>query len=163
MAVGLIVPLLGLVATYLVLTVWNGPLITPGLVSTVGPGPLIAEEAEIGPAYAKPIEVKRPATTKNGSTKKASRVLWGRLTVAYLCMLAGMLSVAVYRKLKADGHVDVSVFSTDMLLALCVSPIVFRVMLGAVRGGNGMRLHGLALCAFENGFCWQGIIGEVIK
>lgn len=92
--------------------------------------------------------------------QSAETIGTGRFLVVYLSVLAGMISVAMYRVL--DGGAE-AFTPKGALAAVLVSPLVVRVVLGDTEAVAVLPWWRCSLGAYQSGFCWEAVIGGVLE
>ena len=103
-------------------------------------------------------------TTVTPSEKKSRQpkeIKLSILLLVYLAVLLGMLTTAIYRDIKTSGAVSYNKFRVDFLLSAIVSPLVLQGVLSTYPDLHKLRWYNLLLIAYQNGFFWQTIFGEI--
>jgi len=102
-------------------------------------------------------------TVTPGKPKKPQpkKVRPSMLILTYLAVLVGMLTTAMYRDLKTTGAVTFNKFRVDFLLSAIISPLVLQAVLANYPDLHRLRWYTLLLNAYQNGFFWQTVFGEL--
>jgi hypothetical protein len=86
----------------------------------------------------------------------------GQFVVTSLALFAGVLTTAIYRELRKSGRVNWSTFYVNIAIGVIVSPLVLRAVLDG-QAVKGEPLHKAALSAYQTGFCWEAVLGEIAR